>query len=86
MYNDLCKNLAETYLLVDWYALGEAKRLAVTIAQVVKHHRENPNEEESRQILKATANKTVNFLDRMGNNQKPLKELRHILTAIELEI
>lgn len=87
MYDDLRKALIDSHRLVSWYALGEALRLAQKILQVVKHHRENPNDEDACSALKSTAEETTAFLRRMGNNQSPdvINNLQRILTEIELE-
>lgn len=84
MYDDLRQAVGGVYKAVDWYALGEAIALAGTIYEVCSCYDKNPENEKSRNALKTVADQALDFLRRMGNQQK-LQNLKQVLHQIYME-
>lgn len=85
MYDNLCSALEKEQKKVEWYALGEAKRLAQAIRIVCNRHQDK-KDEESCQKLVLVAEKTLAFLRRMGSYSSPeIVETQRALDHIKME-
>ena len=88
MYDDLRRVLRQSQQLDGWYALGNALRLSQAIEIVSTNHENDPESPETQESLLKVAQRTDEFLRRMGNNRSPetLNALQTLLTYIELEM
>lgn len=85
MYDKLCDLLERSKPTLNWFALGEAKRLVQLVDRVCSRYRLEPDKHQ--EYLLKVAQQTYDFLRRNeGPNVRSLgDELIQLMTQIQLE-
>ena len=87
MFDDLHEALVNSHKAVQWFALGEAVRLAATIEKICIHYSEKKDDENFRKALVGIANRTADFLKRHSSKDGivAIANLQTALITIEME-
>lgn len=87
MFDDLHEALEKAHKAVQWFALGEAVRLAEVIEKICVNYPKKKNDENLRQALVEIAERTANFLKlhNSGDGQIAITNLQEVLTRMEME-
>lgn len=85
LYDKLCDLLERSKPILNWFALGEAKRLVQLVDRVCSQYRLEPDKNQEQ--LLALAQRSYDFLRRNeGPNVRSLgNELIQLMTQIQLE-
>ena len=76
--DNLDNSLVDAHRMVNWFALGEAKRLAEKISSTVRSYRKNKNEPMAQKALTDVAKESVIFL-----RQRAIPEAMQAAQAVQ---
>lgn len=87
MFDDLHAALVNSHKAVQWYALGEAVRLAATIEKICTYYPDKREDEKCQKALVEIAERTSDFLNRHSSKDGIVASanLQAALTIIAME-
>jgi len=88
MYDDLHQALVKSHKAVQWFALGEAVKLAATIEKICLNYPKKKKKDENLcEALVKVAERTCDFLKRhhYSGGDEIVKNIQDVLTRIKME-